>query len=90
MLNNPNVAYNYQKTPGLVTSDPLQSVAALSVTLRNNPNYNRNISTLYPIGQSTPNLGAGYPTMLAIQYPKGVGIYPYAGSQVTFIGATSG
>lgn len=89
-LNNPNVAYNYQKTPGLITSDTLQSVAGLSVTLRNNPNYNRNLSTLYPVGQSTPNPGAGYPTMLALQSPKGVGEFPYAGSQVTYIGGTSG
>ena len=35
--NNANVAYNYQKVPGLTTSNRLQSQAGLAISMRDNP-----------------------------------------------------
>ena len=80
---NANVAYNYQKNPQSVTSDRLQSLAGLVISLRDDPTKNRNINFLYPISSSTPNPGAGSPTILAIQSPKQISSEPYAGNQTT-------
>lgn len=82
--NNPNVSYNYQKVPGLVTSNLKQSKAGLAIALRDNPNYNRNLSFDFPSNQATPNFGAGSPTLLANTGPKPITDTPYAGTQVTY------
>lgn len=63
--NNANVAYNFQKVPGLVSADPAQAIAGLKITLRDDPTKNRNINFLFPVNQSTPNPGAGSPTLLS-------------------------
>lgn len=80
---NANVAYNYQKTPGLITSDKTQTLAGLAISLRDNTNLNRNVNFNFPIGMATPNYGAGSPTLLALQSPRPVGEEFYAGIQVT-------
>lgn len=79
---NPNIAYNYQKNPNLVVDNKLQSQAGLTLALRDNPNFNRNVTFIYPTNQATPNYGAGSPTLFAKQTPKPIGVDPYAGSQV--------
>lgn len=61
--NNANVAYNYQKVPGLVTSNQAQSLAGLTISMRDRPNLNRNIVFLFPTNETTPNYGAGSPTL---------------------------
>lgn len=81
---NANVAYNYQKNFNVVTSDRLQAIAGLTLVLRDDPTKNRNINFQYPINFSTPNSGAGSPTMLAVQSPKPISIDPYAGQQSNF------
>lgn len=81
---NANVAYNYQKNPNVVTSDKLQSLAGLTLALRDDPTKNRNVNFQYPINFSTPNPGAGSPTALAIQSPKPISLDPYAGQQGNF------
>lgn len=81
---NANVAYNYQKNSNVVTSDKLQSLAGLTLALRDDPTKNRNINFQYPINFSTPNPGAGSPTMLAVKSPKLIGIDPYMGQQNNF------
>lgn len=80
---NANVEYNYQKNSNLNTSDKLQALAGLTLTLRDDPTKNRNINFLYPTGATTPNYGAGSPTILAVQFPEQIGINPYAGRQNT-------
>lgn len=59
----PNVAYNYQKVPGLVASNQAQSIAGLTISMRDRPNLNRNVVFLFPTNETTPNYGAGSPTM---------------------------
>jgi hypothetical protein len=81
---NANVNYNYQKNSNVVTSDGLQSLAGLTLVLRDNPTKNRNINFQYPINFSTPNPGAGSPTVLAVQSPKSIGLDVYAGQQNNF------
>lgn len=79
--NNANVAYNYQKVPGLVTSNKLQSQAGLTISLRDNPNLNRNVAFLFPTNLTTPNYGAGSPTLLARSSIQTSGDVTYAGRQ---------
>jgi hypothetical protein len=79
--NNANVAYNYQKVPGLVTSNKLQSQAGLAISLRDNPNLNRNVAFLFPSNLTTPNYGAGSPTLLARSSIQTSGDVTYAGRQ---------
>ena len=79
--NNANVAYNYQKVPGLVTSNQLQSQAGLAISLRDNPNLNRNVAFLFPANLTTPNYGAGSPTLLARSSIQTSGDVTYAGRQ---------
>jgi hypothetical protein len=79
--NNANVAYNYQKVPGLVTSNQLQSQAGLAISLRDNPNLNRNVAFLFPTNLTTPNYGAGSPTLLARSSMQTSGDVTYAGRQ---------
>jgi hypothetical protein len=79
--NNANVAYNYQKVPGLVTSNKLQSQAGLAISLRDNPNLNRNVVFLFPTNLTTPNYGAGSPTLLARSSIQTSGDVTYAGRQ---------
>lgn len=79
--NNANVAYNYQKVPGLVTSNQLQSQAGLAISLRDNPNLNRNVAFLFPTNLTTPNYGAGSPTLLARSLIQTSGDVTYAGRQ---------
>lgn len=86
MINRANVAYNYQKNPYLDTSNKSQALAGLAIALRDNTNFNRNVNYIFPINMSTPNLGAGSPTVAAISSPKTIGINPYAGSQVSGLG----
>jgi len=78
---NANVAYNYQKVPGLTTSNRLQSQAGLAISLRDNPNLNRNVAFLFPTNMSTPNYGAGSPTLLARSSIQTSGDVTYAGRQ---------
>lgn len=79
--NNANVAYNYQKVPGLVTSNQLQSQAGLAISLRDKPNLNRNVAFLFPTNLTTPNYGAGSPTLLARSSIQTSGDVTYAGRQ---------
>jgi hypothetical protein len=79
--NTANVAYNYQKVPGLVTSNQLQSQAGLAISLRDNPNLNRNVAFLFPTNLTTPNYGAGSPTLLARSSIQTSGDVTYAGRQ---------
>lgn len=79
--NNANIAYNYQKVPGLVTSNQLQSKAGLAISLRDNPNLNRNVAFLFPTNLTTPNYGAGSPTLLARSSIQTSGDVTYAGRQ---------
>ncbi len=82
--NNANVSYNYQKVPGLVTSNRLQSQAGLAIAMRNRTNINRNVMFDFPANLTTPNFGAGSPTILGKTQdpvlPEGV---TYAGKQIT-------
>jgi len=79
--NNANVAYDYQKVSNLVTSNQLQSQAGLTIAMRDNPNLNRNVAFLFPINLSTPNYGAGSPTLLARSSIQTSGDVTYAGRQ---------
>jgi hypothetical protein len=79
--NNANVAYNYQKVPNLVTSNQLQSQAGLAISLSDKPNQNRNVAFLFPTNLSTPNYGAGSPTLLARSSIQTSGDVTYAGRQ---------
>lgn len=79
---NPNISYNYQKVPGLVTSNLAQSEVAKTIVFRDRPNTNRNISFLFPTNTSTPNPGAGSPTLLAQTRTTIDEITPYVGRQV--------
>jgi len=82
--NNPNVAYNYQKYPNLTTSNFAQSQAGLIISNRDRPNVNRNTKFVFPSNLSTPNYGAGSPTLLAVNKPATIdGETPYFGQQVT-------
>jgi len=81
---NPNVTYNYQKVPGLVTSNKAQSQAGLAIAMRDDPQSNRNINFMFPNNLATPNNGAGSPTLLAIRGPKPISEYTYAGSQLPY------
>lgn len=81
---NANVSYNYQKNPNNATSDPVQTLAGLTLVLRDDPTKNRNINFQYPINFATPNPGAGSPTVLAIQSPKSISTVVYAGQQNNF------
>lgn len=80
--NDPNVAYNYQKYPNLVTSNLAQSEAAKIIALRDRPNKNRNVNFLFPVSLATPNPGAGSPTLLAQNRTTVDGVTPFAGRQV--------
>lgn len=60
---NPNVAYNYQKVPGLVTSDRIQSKAGLTIALRDRTNLNRNVIFDFPTNFATPNYNIDSPTL---------------------------
>lgn len=83
--NNANVAYNYQKVPGLVISNQAQSQAGLAIAMRDNPNINRNVMFLFPSNMTTPNYGAGSPTLLArTQKPVMNDGVVYAGTQVSY------
>lgn len=83
--NNANVAYNYQKVPGLVNSNLIQSQAGLVISMRDKPNTLRNVSFLFPGNMTTPNYGAGSPTLLSnnntIAMPENI---QYAGRQVSY------
>lgn len=83
--NNSIVGYNYQKVPGLVTSNQAQSRAGLTIAMRDRTNLNRNVMFTFPANLSTPNFGAGSPTILGKTQdpvlPEGV---TYAGKQITF------
>lgn len=81
---NANVSYNYQKNSNVVTSDKFQTLAGLTIALRDDPTKNRNINFQYPINFSTPNPAAGSPTVLALQSPKNIGLDTYAGQQNNF------
>lgn len=78
----PNVAYNFQKVPGLVTSNKLQSEVGLAIALRNRPNLNRNVNFVFPNNFETPNYGAGSPTLLGVSSLQSVQDVPYAGRQL--------
>jgi len=80
--NNANVAYNYQKVPGLVTSNQVQSVAGLTISMRDRPNLNRNVTFLFPTNETTPNYGAGSPTLGARTNTVIDSTVTYAGRQV--------
>lgn len=79
----PNVTYNYQKVPYLVTSNKLQSEAGLAISLRDRPNINRNVNFNFPVNMTTPNYGAGSPTLLGVSSLQSVGDVTYAGRQVS-------
>lgn len=79
---NPDISYNYQKVPGLVTSNLAQSELAKTINFRDRPNLNRNIAFLFPTNMSTPNPGAGSPTLLAQTKTSIDGVTPYMGRQV--------
>jgi hypothetical protein len=81
--NNPNVAYNYQKVPNLTTSNFTQSQAGLIISNRDRPNVNRNTRFIFSANMSTPNYGAGSPTLLAVTNTTIDGETPYMGKQVT-------
>lgn len=83
---NANVAYNYQKNPNAVSTDKSQTLAGLAIALRDNPNYNRNVNTIFPVNIATPNLGAGSPTLGATAIPDSLSLYPYAGRQISGLG----
>lgn len=59
---NANISYNYQKVPGLDTANKKQSLAGLTIALRDATNANRNVNFLFPSSQATPNFTAGSPT----------------------------
>lgn len=89
MITNPNVAYNYQKNPNLSNRNTQQSLAGLAIALRDNTNVNRNVTSIFPVNISTPNLGAGSPTMMVSAKPSGIGPNPYAGVQISGLGEIS-
>lgn len=60
---NPNVAYNYQKVPGLVTSDKIQAQAGLTIAMRDRTNLNRNVAFYFPVNFATPNYNIDNPTL---------------------------
>lgn len=82
IVNNSNVAYNYQKTPNLNTTNARQSAIATVIGLRNINNDTRGVYFRFPINQSTPYMSAGSPTLAAISAPSSIGEYPYAGVQI--------
>lgn len=86
MANSANVAYSYQKNPNIVVSNKAQSLAGLTIALRDNTSVNRNVTSIFPVNISTPNLGAGSPTLLVIATPEPIGKIPYAGMQVSGLG----
>lgn len=79
---NPNINYNYQKNPYVVNSNYAQSELAKTIVFRDRPNTNRNITFLFPANMSTPNPGAGAPTLLAQTKTTIDGTTPYVGRQV--------
>lgn len=82
---NPNVAYNYQKYSNLTTSNVAQSKAGLTIALRDRVNVNRNANFIFPNNLSTPNFGAGSPTILSVISPPTIdGVITYMGYQVTY------
>ncbi len=81
--NNPDVAYNYQKVPYLNTSNFAQSQAGLIISNRDRPNVNRNARFIFSVNLSTPNYGAGSPTLLAVNNTIVSSDTPYMGRQVT-------
>jgi hypothetical protein len=81
-LNDPNVAYNYQKFPNLTTSNKAQSEAGLVIALRDRTNINRNVVFLFPANMATPNYSAGSPTLGARTKTFIDPVTPYAGRQV--------
>lgn len=85
MIQNANIGYNYQKNPNLNPTNKSQSQAALIIALRGAANQNRNVSVTYPVNQASPNLGAGSPTLLAMQAPV-IGLSMYAGTQISGLG----
>lgn len=60
---NSNVSYNYQKVPGLVTSDRIQSQVGLTIAMRDRTNLNRNVIFEFPANFSTPNYNIDNPTL---------------------------
>jgi len=78
----PNVAYNFQKVPNLVTSNLPQSLAGLAITLRDQTQLNRNVNFLFPVPATTPNFGAGSPTLLGRSSVQTAGDVEYAGVQL--------
>ena len=81
-----NVAYNFQKNINSVSTDKSQTLAGLAISLRDNPNYNRNVHTIFPVNMATPGLGAGSPTLGATAIPNSLSIYTYAGVQISGLG----
>lgn len=86
MIQSANVAYNYQKNPNLVNVNTKQSLGGLAMALRDNTNVNRNVTSIFPVNISTPNLGAGSPTLYAVASPEPIGRLPYAGVQISGLG----
>lgn len=82
--NNANIAYNYQKVPGLVISNQSQSTLGLTIAMRDDPNINRNVMFLIPVNLSTPNYGAGSPTLGAYTNTTVMGEDFYVGRQVSY------
>lgn len=80
--NNPNVEYNYQKTPNLNTTDTRQAAISKTIGLRNVNNSTRGLYFKFPANYSTPYLAAGSPTLGAKSAPDTLGVYPYAGAQL--------
>lgn len=80
--NNANVAYNYQKVPGLVTSNLQRSEAGLTAAMRDRANTNRNTQFLFPTNYATPNFGPGAivaPRTITSMLPDGT---KYLGKQI--------
>jgi hypothetical protein len=80
--NNPLINYNYQKYPNLTTSNLPQSLAGLVISQRDRTNTNRNVTFIFPANASTPNPGAGSPTLLAQTNTSIESVTPYVGRQV--------
>lgn len=81
-----NVAYNYQKNININPSYKKQTQTGLAMALRDNTNANRNVVSVFPVNISTPNLGAGSPTLMVTAYPEPIGRLPYAGRQISGLG----
>lgn len=83
--NNAIVSYNYQKVPGLVTSDILQSKAGLAIAMRDRTNLNRNVNFSFPANLTTPNFNIDNPTLSGRTsnslLPDGI---TYAGKQISY------